>query len=384
MDFFRIISKDEKTGARAGILQTPHGDIETPAFFPLLTKGAPKLFTGDELIDVGVQGLMANTFHLFLRPGMEVIEGFGGLHRFIGWNGPIMTDSGGFQVFSMDHDRVFEEIKGKRSVNRERKRSAGIVKRDDEGVDIRSYLDGTIHRLTPEKVIGLQKILGSDIMVVLDECTSFQSDYEETKKAMERTHLWAEKGLDSYKSSVDAREQKIFGVVQGGVFQDLREESSRCIAGLGFDGYCIGGCLGDDKQKAFTIVDWVLPFLPENRPRHLLGAGELDDLTEGIKRGIDLFDCSFPYRLASSGTFLLRKKGKSDRIRITSSVFHSDKGPVDEECGCYTCRSFQRAYLHHLFCAREILGYHLAAVHNLTVIVERVKELRRMILEKRL
>jgi queuine tRNA-ribosyltransferase len=384
MDFFRILSRDEKTGARAGILRTPHGDIETPAFLPLLTKGAPKLFTGDELLQIGVQGLMANTFHLFLRPGMDVIEALGGLHRFIGWNGPIMTDSGGFQVFSMDHDQVFEEIKGKRNTSKERKRSAGIVKRDDEGVEVRSYLDGTIHRLTPEKVIELQKILGSDIMVVLDECTSFQSDYEETKKAMERTHLWAEKGFDSYKSLVNAKEQRVFGVVQGGIFQDLREESSRYIAGLDFDGYCIGGCLGDDKQKAFTIVDWVLPFLPENKPRHFLGAGELDDLLEGIKRGIDLFDCSFPYRLASSGTFLLRDKGRDGRIRITNSAFHSDKGPVDEECGCYTCRSFQRAYLHHLFRAKEILGYHLAAVHNLTVIVERVRELRRMILEKRL
>ena len=381
---FEMLNRDSETGARAGLITTPHGTIETPAFLPLMTKGAPKLFTVSELEEMGVQILMANTFHLFLRPGMEVIEEIGGLHQFIGWKGPVMTDSGGFQIFSMNHGQPFQEVKARRNVSGEKERTAGVIKRDNDGVDFKSYLDGLIHRLTPEKVIDVQKILGSDIMVVLDECTPFQSDYNETKKAVERTHLWAEKGMNHYRKTVDAKKQALFGVIQGGVFQDLREESSEYMTGLDFDGYCIGGCLGDDKERAFEIVDWVLPYLPDEKPRHLLGAGELDDLFEGIKRGIDLFDCSFPYRLASSGTFLIKSKKAGDRIRITNRAFLKDKRPVDETCGCYTCKNFPRGYLHHLFKAREILGYHLAAIHNLTVIINRVKGFRQKILEGRL
>ena len=378
---FKILAKDKKTGARAGVLETAHGKILTPAFLPLATKGAPRLFTVDELKELSVQALMANTFHIFLRPGIEVIRELGGLHQFLGWDRPIMTDSGGFQVFSMDHGQVFQEIKGKRYVNNQGDKTGEIIKRDNEGVVFRSYIDGSPVRFTPELVIEIQGILGSDIMVVLDECTPYHLGYEETKSSLRRTHLWASRAMEYYQKNIAATKHALFGVIQGGVFQDLREESCRYMTSLPFDGFCIGGSLGRDEKEMFQVVDWVTPYLPENKPRHLLGIGEVDDFFEGIKRGMDLFDCSFPYRLAHSGTFLLRDESRRHRMHITNRMYRQDKRPVDEGCFCYTCKNFQRGYLHHLFKAKEILGYHLASIHNISFAINWTKRLRQNILE---
>lgn len=380
---FQVLSKDKKTFARAGIVTTPHGLIETPAFLPLITKGAPKLFTINELKEMGIHGLMANTYHLYLRPGEEVIAEIGGLHKFLGWDGPLMTDSGGFQIFSMNHGQVFQEIKGKRYLKKEQEKRGCIIKKDDDSVVFRSYIDGSLKKLTPEKVIEVQGILGSDIMVVLDECTPYHADYESTKSALKRTHLWALRGLEYYMANIDVKRHALFGVIQGGIFKDLREESCRSMTSLPFDGYCLGGSLGKDKKEMFKIADWVIPHLPENKPRHLLGIGEPDDLLQGIKRGFDLFDCSFPYRLASFGTFLTGDKNKRYRIHITNQMYKKDKRPIEEKCMCYTCKNFQRGYLHHLFKSREILGYHLASTHNLNFIINWIKELRQKILENR-
>lgn len=377
---FEITHRDPGSQARVGRLRTTHGEVETPAFLPLATKGAVRALLSEELKAIGAQILMANTYHLSLQPGPEIVREAGGLHPFIGWDGPIMTDSGGFQVFSLWHGHVADEIKGRRSYPEDRE--ATVVQIGEDGVLFRSYIDGSLHWFSPETSMEVQHALGSDIAVVLDECTPYHATYDYTKKSMERTHRWATRSLKAHEKAGMMGHQALFGIVQGGVYQDLREESARVIASLPFQGICIGGSLGKDKEEMFRVVAWVVPFLPEEKPRHLLGVGEPDDLVRGVERGMDLFDCAFPTRLGRHGMLLARGMPRF-RMDVTKGAYARDFGPVDPDCSCPTCQRHIRAYLHHLFKAGELTGIRLATLHNLAWILKLLRGMRESLKEGR-
>jgi len=351
---FELESNCPHSWARVGVLHTPHGEVPTPVFAPVGTQATVKTVSPRDLEELGVSLLLANTYHLYLRPGAEVIAKVGGLHSFMGWQGPILTDSGGFQIYSMEHLREM----------------------DDDGVTFRSHVDGSEHRFTPEKAIAVQEQLGADIIIALDVCTPYPSDREHNRVALQRTHRWAERCLKAQTRS----DQTLFGVVQGGTFADLREESARQLASLDFPGYAIGGLsVGEPKEIMHEMLEVTIPLLPEDRPRHLLGVGSPEDLFEGVARGIDVFDCALPTRVARNGTFLTRK----GRINIRNAQYSDDPAPVDEGCPCYTCQHFSRAYLRHLVMAKEILGLHLATLHNLHFVLNVMEEIREAILEGR-
>lgn len=356
--------------------------METPAFIPLATKGTVKALIPSELKAIGVPMLMANTYHLSLQPGADVVASLGGLHSFMGWTGPIMTDSGGFQVFSMGHGRVSDEIKGKRGWAEGEDRISAVLRIGEEGILFRSYIDGSLYSFSPEKAMEVQQKLGTNIALVLDECTPYHAPYEYTKLAMERTHRWALRCIRVHERSPADIRPALFGIIQGGVYRDLREAGARYIPSLGFDGLCIGGSLGKDKEEMFTVVDWVIPFLPDERPRHLLGIGEPEDLLKGVERGLDLFDCAFPTRLARHGTLLVREVPRY-RMDVTKAAYVTDESPPDPLCSCPTCTHFPRAYLHHLFRARELTGVRLATLHNLAWMMEFMREIRKAIRENR-
>jgi len=377
---FKIIKRDKSSLARAGELKTPHGKIETPNFVTVGTQAAIKGLTPNEVKDVGAQIVLANTYHLFLRPGDKIIKKMGGLHKFMSWNGPIMTDSGGFQIFSLgfslEHGvgkiaNIFpQEINcGHRKSTKNKKTS--LVKIDNDGVSFKSHLDGSIKRLTPEKSIEIQENLGADIILAFDECTSPLATKNYTKIALRRTHNWAIRFLKAKKR----KDQALFGIVQGGEYEDLRKESANFISSLPFEGFAVGGSLGKSKKDMHKVLEWTVPLLDQNRPCHLLGIGEPEDLFEGVERGIDMFDCVIPTRLARNGT-LLTARGK---INITNKKFIDDKKPVEENCDCYTCRNFNKAYLNHLFKANEILAARLASIHNLYFVLNLMKEIRKSI-----
>lgn len=348
---FIILKEDPNTWARVGVLRTPHGEIPTPVFAPVGTQATVKTLTPRELDELGVTLILANTYHLYLRPGPDVIEELGGLHRFMGWDGPIMTDSGGFQIFSLEPMRRFTE----------------------EGVLFRSHIDGSQHLLTPEKAIEIQEKLGGDLITCLDECAPpLDKDY--VREATERTHRWAERCLKAHRR----KDQALFGIVQGGIFPDLRRESARFIASLGFDGIAIGGLsVGEPKEKTFEMLEVVVPLLPRDKPRHLLGVGAPLDFFEGIRRGMDIFDCVLPTRMGRTGALFTRK----GRINIRNARYARDPRPVEEGCTCYTCQNFSRAYLRHLFKAEEILAPRLATLHNVHFMVNLVKSIRQSILD---
>ena len=349
---FEIQGTCPHSWARVGVLHTPHGEIATPAFAPVGTQATVKTVSPRELEELGVSLVLANTYHLYLRPGTEIIAKLGGLHSFMGWQGPILTDSGGFQIYSMEHLR----------------------KIDDQGVTFRSHVDGSEHRFTPEKAIALQEQLGADIIIALDVCTPYPSDYEHNRVALERTHRWAERCRKAQTRS----DQMLFGVVQGGTFADLHEESARYLASLDFPGYAIGGLsVGEPKETMHHMLDITTPLLPEDKPRHLLGVGSPEDLFEGVARGIDIFDCALPTRVARNGTFLTRE----GRLNIRNAQYKDDPAAVAEGCSCYTCRHVSRAYLRHLVMAKEILGLRLATLHNLHFMLGLMKEIRRAILD---
>jgi len=351
---FELESNCPHSWARVGVLHTPHGEVPTPVFAPVGTQATVKTVSPRDLEELGVSLLLANTYHLYLRPGAEVIAKVGGLHSFMGWQGPILTDSGGFQIYSMEHLREM----------------------DDDGVTFRSHVDGSEHRFTPEKAIAVQEQLGADIIIALDVCTPYPSDREHNRVALQRTHRWAERCLKAQTRS----DQTLFGVVQGGTFADLREESARQLGSLDFPGYAIGGLsVGEPKEIMHEMLEVTIPLLPEDRPRHLLGVGSPEDLFEGVARGIDVFDCALPTRVARNGTFLTRK----GRINIRNAQYSDDPAPVDEGCPCYTCQHFSRAYLRHLVMAKEILGLHLATLHNLHFVLNVMEEIREAILEGR-
>jgi queuine tRNA-ribosyltransferase len=348
---FVVDELDTTCKARAGVLHTPHGDMPVPVFAPVGTQATVKTLTPDELVDLGATLILANTYHLYLRPGAAVVARLGGLHQFMGWSGPILTDSGGFQVFSLE----------------------SLRRVSDEGVVFRSHIDGSEHFFSAEKAVQVQQQLGAYIIMALDECPD-PMDYEYNKAALERTHHWAERCLRAH-TRVD---QALFGIVQGGIFPDLRADSARFLTSLDFAGYAIGGLsVGEPKEKMWEVLDITVPLLPENKPRYLMGVGSPEDLFEGVERGIDIFDCVLPTRLARNGA-LFTSRG---RINIRKAEFAEDPAPIEEGCGCYTCRHFSRAYLRHLFKAGEILGLRLNTIHNLYFLVDLMRRIRAAILE---
>ena len=404
---FEIQSCDPQTRARAGILHTAHGDIETPTFMAVATQASVKALTPDDLERVGLQLLIANTYHLALRPGSDKIAELGGLHAFMNWQHPLMTDSGGFQVFSLgaairDGVGKIADIFPEEDSDTETRRHGDaanpvtvsprhrvtaslkgipLCKIDDDGVTFRSHLDGALMRLDPERSLQIQHQLGADFVVAFDECTSPLDPYEYTRAALARTHRWAERCLAQHAKTRRAY-QSLWGIVQGGAYRDLREESARVIGDLPFDGICIGGSLGKSKKEMHAILDWTIPRLPDDKPRHLLGIGELQDIVEGVARGIDLFDCASPTRWARNGALLVSREiagNPEQRINISNARFALDRAPIDPSCDCYTCQNFTRAYLHHLHRAKELVYYRLATLHNLRFMMRFMRQVRETI-----
>ena len=331
------------------MLHTPHGDVPTPIFCPVGTQATVKTLSPRELVELDAPMILGNTYHLFLRPGADLIARMGGLHRFMGWDRAILTDSGGFQVFSLQEMRRV----------------------DDNGVTFRSHLDGAEHRFTPERVIEIQEQLGSDIAMVLDECAE-PHDYEYNVRAIRRTHLWAERCLKAHTRP----DQAVFGIVQGGIFDDQRAESARVLTGMDFPGYAIGGLsVGESKEDMLRVLDGVVPLLPEDKPRYLMGVGAPEDLVEGVARGIDIFDCVLPTRLARNGAVFT----PDGRMNLRNAAWKEDPRPIQEGCGCYTCRHFTRAYLRHLLMSGEVLGLRLNTIHNIHFILDLMRGIRRAI-----
>ncbi len=393
---FDIHHRSPNNRARAGVVHTAHGNIETPAFMPVATQATVKGLTAQDLYDLNTQLIICNTYHLTLRPGAEQIAQLGGLHSFMNWQRPISTDSGGFQVFSLgaairdgvgkiadifpdEAVRDDAEIKGDRTP---------LNKIDDNGVTFNSHLDGSIIRLTPERSIEIQHLLGADFILAFDECTSPLDTYEYTREALGRTHRWAERCL-AQNARTKREYQSLFGIVQGGAYRDLREESARVIGGLPFDGLAIGGSLGRSKDDMHTILDWTIPLLPDDKPRHLLGIGEVEDIINGVERGIDLFDCAAPTRWARNGALTLNRATaqaenvKHSRLTISNARFALDTSPIDPTCSCFTCQNYSRAYLHHLHRAKELSYYRLATIHNLFFMLRFMEKVRAAIYDNR-
>ena len=383
---FEVVAKEGE--ARAGRLVTPRGVIETPSFVPVGTLATVKALTPEDLREIGNQVVITNAFHLHLRPGEDFISRMGGLHRFMHWDGPLIMDSGGFQIFSLgagkehgvgkiapifpdENDRGGHYGAGKKP----------LVTVDEDGVEFISYLDGSIHRFTPEGVIEIGRKLDTDIVLVLDECTSPLHDFQYTRRAMERTHRWAQRAIEAFERTSDGN-QALWGIVQGGAYQDLRKESAAFIVDKNFDGFAIGGSLGKSKNDMHQVLEWTVPYLPEQRPRHLLGIGKVEDIFEVVRRGIDLFDCVAPTRLAHTGT-LFTRDSEGFQMHILNAQYRDDPRPIEEGCNCGTCGHYSRGYLRHLFLARELLGIRLAAIHNLYFMESLMGEIRAAIKEGR-
>ncbi len=340
--------------ARAGVFHTPHGTVPTPVFAPVGTQATVKAVTPRDLRTLGASLILSNTYHLYMRPGDKLIAEMGGLHRFMGWDGAILTDSGGFQVFSLGALRVV----------------------DDEGVTFRSHLDGSTHRFTPEKSIQIQHHLGADIIMCFDECPP-PLDREVVQAACERTHAWAKRCVEEHQRSGDSTRQALFGIVQGGIFPDLRAWSARTLTQLNFPGYAVGGlAVGETKTQMLTTLEQTVPLLPPDRPRYLMGVGSPEDLVTGVARGIDIFDCVLPTRVARNGSALTRR----GRINMRNLQYASDSAPLEEGCQCYACLNFSKAYIRHLVKANEILGHHLLTLHNLHLLITLMREMRAAII----
>jgi queuine tRNA-ribosyltransferase len=337
--------------ARAGIFHTPHGDLQTPVFAPVGTQATVKTLTPEQLKELGASLVLSNTYHLYLRPGDELVAKLGGLHQFMQWPNPMLTDSGGYQVFSLAQTR----------------------KIDDDGVTFKSHIDGSTHRFTPEKSIAIQENLGADIIMAFDECSD-PNDHAYSKLAMERTHLWAERSLRAHIRP----DQALFGIVQGGVDPDLRATSAAFISSLPFPGIAIGGLsVGETKDEMHNTLDVVTALLPDQKPRYLMGVGTPEDLINGIARGVDIFDCVLPTRLARHHAAF----SSTGRLNLMNANYKDDPRPIDEHCGCYTCRTFTRAYIRHLIVARELLAGTLISIHNLYALIQLVKDIRVSIID---
>lgn len=353
---YELIKTCKQTGARLGRLHTPHGVIETPIFMPVGTQATVKAMTPEELKDIGSQIILSNTYHLYMRPGHDLIERAGGLHKFMNWDKPILTDSGGFQVFSLGPLRKIKE----------------------EGVEFRSHLDGSKHFLSPEKAIEIQNALGSDIIMAFDECAPYPADRQYVKNSLERTTRWLERCKAAHKYP---ERQALFGIVQGGMYKELREQSAREITAIDLPGYAIGGLsVGEPKEMMYEVLDYTVPLLPEDKPRYLMGVGSPDDLLEGVLRGIDMFDCVLPTRIARNGT-AMTSQGK---VVVRNASYAEDFTSLDPECDCYTCRNYTKAYLRHLIKCNEILGARLLTIHNLHFLLKLMENVREAIREDRL
>jgi queuine tRNA-ribosyltransferase len=383
---FTITARDASSRARAGALSTAHGEVRTPAFTPLATKATVKGLLPEEVAALGYDMVLGNTFHLLLRPGPELVERFGGLGPFMGWQGPTITDSGGFQVFSMGHGTVAEEIKG-RARGRPGEREGAILEIDESGVRFRSYVDGHIRFLSPEDSMATQAALRSDVALVFDECTPFHVDRAYTQRSTERTHRWLHRCL-RWHSEHGPDEQLVYGIVQGGVYEDLRRESAQLVGASACDGIAIGGSLGSEKAQMYEVVSWATSELGgelEHRPRHLLGIGEVDDLIAGVELGIDTFDCAMPTRLGRHGTALVPDPDARWRLDLTKAGVRDSPEPLLEGCTCPACsKGFSRAYLGYLARAGELTGTRLITMHNLALLARLMGDLRQGILDGRL
>ena len=352
---FKVVHTDPNSGARAGILTTPHGEIKTPVFMPVGTLGTVKAMTPEELWDLNAQIILANTYHMYLRPGSDIVRRAGGLHRFMHWDGPILTDSGGFQVFSL----------------------GALRKITEEGVEFRSHIDGSKHFLSPEKSIAIQEDLGSDIMMCFDECVHYGADHEYTRKSMEMTHRWAKLCKEAQKYP---EEQAIFGIIQGGMYKDLRTESAKVMSEMDFPGYSIGGLsVGEPKEEMIDLLYHTTSLMPRDKPRYLMGVGTPDYLLETVASGMDMADCVIPTRLARHGTIITH----TGMLSIRNAQFKDDFSAPDPDCDCYTCTNYSRAYLRHLFQCGEILASRLASIHNIRFLLKLMEEARKAILEDR-
>ena len=379
MKFFEITHKDKNSGARTGIIHTDHGDIETPEFMPVGTQATVKTLDSLDLENLDAQIILGNTYHLHLRPGEDLIAEFGGLHKFMNWNKPILTDSGGFQVFSL-------------GLQKEAKGQGSLTKIDDNGVSFRSHIDGSKHRFTPESAIETQHKIGADIIMAFDECTPDDADEKYTREAMERTHKWAERCLIKHNELKNSKtynlkpKTSLFGIIQGANHKKLRQESAEVISSMNFAGIAIGGeSIGYNMKATKKILDWVNPIIPEDKPHYTMGVGHSPkDLFEVVERGVDMFDCVSPTRVARNGRLFVHKKINKDLyINILNTKYKKDEKSLDPQCSCTTCKNHSRAYLHHLFKAGELTAYRLATIHNLHFLLNLMKEMREAIKEDR-
>lgn len=351
---FQIDKKPSDTRARAGVLTTPHGAINTPVFMPVGTAGTVKAIIPEELNDCGAQIILGNTYHLYLRPGMEVIKQFSGLHRFMNWDGPILTDSGGFQIFSL----------------------AKISKTTEKGFDFQSHIDGSRHLITPEDAVDIQTTLGADIIMCLDSCIPYPADEQQAKEALELTTRWSERCKTRW-NAIAERKNSLFGIVQGGMFKHLRQQSAEELIKLDFPGYAVGGLsVGEPKDLMIEMAHHCLPLLPDEKPKYIMGVGTPEDLVELVSLGADMFDCVMPTRNARNGKLFT----SFGAININNAQFKTDTDPVDPECTCYTCKSYSRAYLNHLYRSRELLSYRLNTIHNLHYYLQLMRHMRNAIL----
>lgn len=353
---YELIKECNKTRARLGKVYTPHGAIDTPAFMPVGTQATVKAMSPDELKEIGAQIILSNTYHLYIRPGHKLIQDFGGLHGFMNWDRPILTDSGGFQVFSLNELRKISE----------------------EGVEFKSHLDGSKHFFSPEYVMEIEEALGADIIMAFDECIPYPSDKNYVQKSMERTVRWLKR---CEKAHTKTDTQALFGIVQGGIFKDLRIQSAKMTIDVNLPGYAIGGLsVGEPKEEMNEVLEYTVPILPKDKPRYLMGVGSPDSLIDGAIRGVDMFDCVLPTRIARNGTVMT----SAGKLVVRNAEYAKDSMPLDEKCNCYTCTNFSRAYIRHLIKAGEILGGRLTTIHNLRFLQNLMKDIRNAILEDRL
>lgn len=374
MAFFELIATDKKTGARRGRITTDHGVVETPAFMTVGTQGSVKTLDSADLKALGAPIILGNTYHLHLRPGEDIIAAHQGLHRFMSWDKPILTDSGGFQVFSLG----FQKEKNPRNRSNEK-----LVTITDDGVTFRSHLDGSLHTFTPESAILAQHKIGADIIMAFDECTPDDAPESYVREAMQRTHAWAKRSLTAHQENTNYHgyRQFLFGIIQGAKSKKLRQESARAIAELNFDGIAVGGeSIGYNMEATADILDWVMPLIPENKPHYAMGIGlNPMDLLAAVEHGVDMFDCVAPTRLARHGMMLVFDPENNHRLNIKNASYKTDQRPIDETCDCPTCRAYSRSYLHHLFQAEEITALRLATLHNVRFMLKLMEDAREAI-----
>jgi queuine tRNA-ribosyltransferase len=376
---FDILAEDPHgTRARRGRLTTPHGALDTPAFIFCATKAAMKAASPAALREEKTQIILSNTYHLMLQPGAELVAKMGGLHRFMGWNGPMLTDSGGFQIFSLGHGSVADEIKGRRDIARPKT----LLKINEKGAAFRSYIDGSKHLLTPESSIDIQRKLGADLIVTFDECTPYHSDRRYTERSLRLSNRWGDRCIAEFERGHDGK-QALYGILQGGVYQDLRHEAAAYVNDRPYFGNAVGGTLGGTSAEMDQVVGYAMERLNRHRPTHLLGIGGFRDIFAGVAQGIDTFDCVSPTRIARHGAALMPAV-KGERVNLKNARFREDAAPIDENCDCYCCRNFSRAYVHHLIKAEELLGLQLLTQHNIAVMNRLMRDVQAAIPEGRL